>query len=109
MNSTIITEADAANFEREVINTPGLVLVDFHTPDCGPCRMMTPLLDELARERQGNLKIVKVDAAAHPSLAAQFRVSAMPTFILFEHGQPRRQIIGARSKKLFTAWIDGQN
>jgi thioredoxin-like negative regulator of GroEL len=47
--------------------------------------------------------------ASNQQLAAQFRVSAMPTFILFENGQPIRQIIGARSKKLFTAWVDGQN
>lgn len=103
------TEANTSNFDQLVLNASGTVLVDFHTPDCGPCRMMTPVLDELARERSSSLKIVKVDAADNPQLAAQFRVSAMPTFILFENGQPKRQIVGARSKKLFAAWIDGQN
>lgn len=103
------TEANASNFEQEVIRSTGPVLVDFHTPDCGPCRAMAPVLDEIAQERNGKLKIVKVDAAENQQLAAQFRVTAMPTFILFENGQPTRQIIGARSKKVFTAWIDGQN
>lgn len=103
------TEANASNFNQEVLDAAGVVVVDFHTPDCGPCRMMSPVLDELARERVGSVKIVKVDAADNPQLAAQFRVSAMPTFILFENGQPKRQIVGARSKKLFAAWIDGQN
>jgi thioredoxin 1 len=103
------TEANSINFQQEVLGHPGAVLVDFYTPDCGPCRQMAPLLDELAKERSGNLKVVKVDVAENQQLAAQFRVSAMPTFILFKEGQAQKQIIGARSKKIFTAWIDGQN
>ena len=102
-------EANSSNFEQEVLGSPGPVLVDFYTADCGPCRMMAPVLDELARERNGKLKIVKVDVAGSQQLAAQFRVSAMPTFILFENGQPQRQIIGARSKKSFAEWVDGRN
>ena len=102
-------EANSSNFEQEVIRSQGLVLVDFYAEKCGPCRAMAPVLEEIAQERNGSLKIVKVDAAENQQLAAQFRVTAMPTFILFENGQPQRQIIGARSKKLFTAWIDGKN
>jgi thioredoxin 1 len=105
----MVTEVNTTNFEQEVTASRGNVLVDFYTPDCSPCRAMAPVLDEIAKERNGNLKIVKVDVASNQQLAAQFRVSAMPTFILFENGQPIRQIIGARSKKLFTAWVDGQN
>ncbi len=103
------TPANSANFAQEVLASRNPVLVDFYTPDCGPCRMMAPLLDEIARERGDSLKIVKVDVAENQQLAAQFRVTAMPTFILFQNGQPQKQIVGARSKKLFTAWIDGQN
>jgi len=105
----MITEVDAASFDQEVLKSSGPVLVDFHTVDCSPCRAMAPVLNEMAQERGTALKIVKVDVANNQQLAAQFRVSAMPTFILFENGQPKRQIIGARSKKLFSAWIDGQN
>jgi thioredoxin 1 len=102
------TEATAANFAQEVLGSTTPVLVDFYTVDCSPCRAMAPLLDELGRERSGSLKIVKVDVANNQQLAAQFRVSAMPTFILFKGGQPQKQIVGARSKKIFTAWIDDQ-
>ncbi|HEX3800864.1 MAG TPA: thioredoxin family protein [Verrucomicrobiae bacterium] len=104
-----MTSATSENFGQEVLLSSGPVLVDFYTPDCGPCRAMAPLLDEISRERGDALKIVKVDAGENPQLAAQFRVTAMPTFILFQDGAPQRQIIGARSKKLFTAWIDGRN
>ena len=105
----MITEATSANFTSEVTNAAGPVLVDFYTNDCAPCRMMVPVLNELATERAGNLKIVKVDAAENAQLASQFRVTAMPTFILFQNGQPQKQVVGARSKKMFSAWIDGQN
>jgi thioredoxin 1 len=103
------TPANSANFAQEVLASRNPVLVDFYTPDCGPCRMMAPVLDEIARERGDSLKIVKVDVAENQQLAAQFRITAMPTFILFQNGQPQKQMVGARSKKLFTAWIDGQN
>jgi thioredoxin 1 len=103
------TEVNSANFEQEVLASAGPVLVDFYTSNCAPCRMMAPVLNELSLERAGQLKIVKVDAVENPQLTVQFRISAMPTFMLFEQGQVRRQIVGARSKKVFTAWIDGQS
>jgi thioredoxin 1 len=105
----MITEVTSASFENEVIRSTQPVVVDFYTQDCSPCRAMAPVLAELAVERGDSLKIVKVDVAENAPLAAQFRVSAMPTFILFQNGQPQRQVVGARSKKLFSAWIDGQN
>jgi thioredoxin 1 len=104
-----MTAANSANFASEVLAAKSPVLVDFYTQDCAPCRMMAPVLDEIARERGEALKIVKVDVNENQQLAAQFRVTAMPTFILFQNGQPQKQMVGARSKKLFTAWIDGQN
>lgn len=67
--------------------------------------MMTPVLEELATE-QSNLKIVKVDAAANNAFTANFRVSAVPTFVLFSNGQVKGQFTGARSKKNLLAWID---
>jgi thioredoxin 1 len=104
----MLTEANSASFEAEVTRAAVPVVVDFYTADCGPCRMMAPVLAEIATESNGQLKIVKVDVAENQQLAAQFGVSAMPTFILFQNGQPQRQIIGARSKKQFAAWIDGR-
>lgn len=99
------TIADGNDFDTEVIQQTGVVLVDFYTDGCGPCRMMMPTLEELAIE-QSNLKIVKVDAAANNVLAANFRVSAVPTFVLFNNGQVKGQFTGARSKKDLLAWID---
>src|SRR5579871_1261784 len=101
----MLQEVNAANFASEVTNSSTPVVVDFYTQNCGPCRAMAPVLAELATERAANLKIVKVDVEQNLQLASQFRVSAMPTFILFHGGVPQRQIVGARSKKLFAAWI----
>jgi thioredoxin 1 len=99
------TEANASSFENEVIKHPGRVLVDFYTPECGPCRFMTPLLEELGKDRP-RLKIVKIDVAQNAAVGAQFRVMAAPTFIIFDQGQPQKQITGSRSKKEFAAWLD---
>jgi thioredoxin 1 len=104
-----VIELDAASFEREVGSAAMPVLVDFYTPGCGPCRMMSPILDELVKERNGSLKVVKVDASEHRELAARFRISAIPTFVLFDKGQVQRQITGSRAKKAFVSWLDGQN
>ncbi len=98
---TIVDEND---FDAEVIKQTGVVLVDFYTDGCAPCRMMMPVLEELAIE-QSELKIVKVDAAANNALAANFRVSAVPTFVLFNNGQVKGQFTGARSKKNLIEWI----
>ena len=98
------TIADGYDFDAEVTKQTGVVLVDFYTDGCGPCRMMMPVLEELAIE-QSDFKIVKVDAATNYDLAANFRVSAVPTFVLFSHGQVKGQFTGARSKKNLLAWI----
>src|ERR1700722_5094103 len=96
---TMITEVTETSFAKEVTAAAGPVLVDFYTQDCGPCRMMAPVLNELATERGANLKIVKVDVAENAQLAAQYGVTAMPTFVLFQNGEVQKQIVGARSKK----------
>jgi thioredoxin 1 len=91
-------------FQAEVLKFPGTVLVDFYTDGCGPCRMMAPILEDVARE-QPDLKIVKIDAASDPELAASFRVSAVPTFLLFVGGEVRGQFVGMRSKKDLMSWL----
>jgi thioredoxin 1 len=99
-------ELNSANFEQEVTAHPGNVLVDFYTQSCSPCRMMAPILEEIAKEKQSDLKIGKVDAAEQAQLAATFRVSAVPTFVLFKNGQPLKQFVGMRSKKDLLTWIN---
>lgn len=103
------TEINSSNFEAEVIKHPGPVLVDFYTVGCAPCRIMAPILDEIAKERSGQLKVVKMDAGQSYELAAQFRLSGFPSFLLFKGGEVQKQITGSRSKKLFTAWLDEAN
>jgi len=98
-------EVTAEQFETEVIKHPGAVLVDFYTEDCSPCRMMTPILNELAAENSGRLKVAKIDVAANAELAARFRVSAVPTLLLFKNGQVVGQMMGLRSKKDLLVWV----
>lgn len=101
----MITIADWNTFESEVEKCAGTVLVDFYTDGCPPCRMMMPVLNELANERP-DVKFVKVDAASNTDAAVRFRVSAVPTFLLFTNGQVKGQFSGARSKKDLVSWID---
>jgi thioredoxin 1 len=107
--TNMIIELTKSEFETEVLGHSGDVLVDFFTPSCGPCRLMAPLLDEIAQEREGSLKIVKLDAGEHAQVAAQYRISAVPAFLLFRNGEVVKQRIGACSKKDLFTWIDAKN
>jgi thioredoxin 1 len=98
-------EATTEQFDAEVLRHSGAVLVDFYTEDCGPCRMMTPILTELAAENAERLKVVKIDVVANAELAARFRVSAVPTLLLFKNGQVVGQMMGLKSKKDLLAWV----
>jgi thioredoxin 1 len=98
------TEVTTEQFEKEVINHPGTVLVDFYTEDCAPCRMLTPILNELAAENSQRIKVAKIDVAANTELAARFRVATVPTLLLFKNGQVAGQMIGLKSKKDLLAW-----
>jgi thioredoxin 1 len=96
---------DSNAFEQEVAKQKGVVLVDFYTDGCPPCRMMAPVLEETSLER-ADVKIVKVNAAINTEVSSRYRVTAVPTFILFRDGEAKAQFIGARSKKDLLTWID---
>ena len=97
------TNGDAVNLD----DLKGkVVLVDFWAPWCGPCKMIAPLLDELATEYDGRVKIAKVNIDDHQNLAAQFRVSAIPTLLIFKNGQVVEQMVGAKSKRDLKASLD---
>ncbi|MBB6100146.1 thioredoxin 1 [Deinobacterium chartae] len=84
----------------------GLTLVDFWAPWCGPCRMIAPVLEELAEEYQGKVRITKLNVDENPETAMKFRVMSIPTLILFRDGQPIDTIVGAHPKRSFVAKFD---
>src|SRR3954454_6703069 len=100
--ANIVTLTDG-NFGAEVIKSPVPVLVDFWAEWCGPCKMVAPILDELATEYDNRIKIGKVDIDQCQALAAQYGIRAIPTLLIFSGGQVSDQIVGLRSKRDFKA------
>lgn len=101
----MVTQVNVTNFEHEVEAHPGRVLIDFYTPTCPPCRMFAPILDQIAAEQAGKLKVVKVDASEEGDLAAEFGITAVPTFVLLDKGVRKAQLTGAKPKKAFEQWL----
>lgn len=97
------TEVNEQSFEQEVIQAKGAVLVDFWAPWCGPCRMVGPVVDELAKEYAGKLKVVKVNTDEAPNIAGQYNIMSIPTLMIFKDGQRVDQIIGAQPKQAIAA------
>lgn len=86
-------------FKEEVLNDNGIVLVDFWAPWCGPCRMVGPVLEEIAREQSGKVKIAKVNIDEHPDLAETYNVMSIPTMLIFKKGQLVEGFVGAMPKQ----------
>jgi thioredoxin 1 len=101
----IVTLTDA-NFAQEVKQSTLPVLVDFWAEWCGPCKMIAPVLDELADEYDGKVKIGKVNIDEHQGIAAEYGIRAIPTLLLFKQGQVAEQIVGLRSKRDLKASFD---
>ena len=106
MAAANITTLTQANFPAEVLKSSVPVLVDFWAEWCGPCKMIAPVLDELAGEFDGRVKIGKVNIDEHQSLAVEYGIRAIPTLLVFKNGQVAEQIVGMRSKKDLKASLD---
>jgi thioredoxin 1 len=102
MTPTTVTDD---SFQAEVLESERPVVVDFWAAWCGPCRVMSPILEEIAQERD-DLRVVKVDTDANQRVAAEYGVLSMPTFMVFRDGAPVGQIVGARPKKRLLADLD---
>jgi thioredoxin 1 len=94
-NTTTVTNSD---WQTEVLEADTPVLVDFWAEWCGPCRMVSPIVEELAGEQAGKLKVVKLNVDDNPDIARQYRVMSIPTLMVFSGGDERKRIVGARGK-----------
>ncbi len=107
MSKDVVVITDA-NFDTEVskLNIP--VLVDFWASWCGPCRQLTPVIDELAKEYKGKIKVGKLNTEENNDIPAKFGITAIPTIILFRNGQAVNKMVGVKSKKDLKAVLDAQ-
>ena len=106
MDNSATFNLDESNFDREVTHSDKPVIVDFWAEWCGPCKMIAPLLDEVAREKAGAVKIGKVNVDENQSLSFKYNIRAIPALLFFKNGQLRDQVTGVMSKRDLLSRID---
>ena len=106
--SDFITNVSDASFEADVIKADGPVLVDYWAEWCGPCKMIAPILDEVAVSYEGKLQVAKMNVDENRDIPAKFGIRGIPTLMLFKGGQLAATKVGAMSKAQLTAFIDQQ-
>jgi len=104
----MVVELNGKNFEKEVLQSKLPVLVDFWASWCGPCRILSPTVEELSKEYEGRVKFAKVNVDDERELSAKYGIMSIPTLILFKNGKSVDSSIGARPKAALKAWLDGK-
>lgn len=99
-------KADSQSWDKEVLQAKGLVMVDFWAAWCGPCQMVAPVVDELAKEYDGRLNVFKLNTDENPEVAGRYQIMGIPTLLFFKEGKAVDKIVGAASKKQFKDKID---
>lgn len=106
MSSPLTVNVSDASFEAEVIASTTPVLVDFWAPWCPPCRMLGPVMDEIAAEKEGVAKIVKINVDENQELAKRFKVQSIPLLLFFKGGELKDQLLGAANKKTLLSKLE---
>jgi thioredoxin 1 len=101
-----IIELNTTNFKQEVLRAAGPVVVDFYAPWCGPCKMLAPLLEQLAGELSGRVKFAKANVDDMPDVAADYGITGVPTLMLFRDGKNVDQMAGMSSARQLKAWLE---
>jgi len=99
-------KVEESSWDAEVMKAPSLVMVDFWAVWCGPCQMVAPIVEELATEYAGKLRVMKLNTDENPEIAGRYQVMSIPTILFFRNGQVVEKLIGARPKRQFKEVID---
>jgi thioredoxin 1 len=101
-----VFEVTSSNWDNEVLKAQGLVMIDFWAAWCGPCRMISPTVEELAKEYGGKIKVMKLNTDENPEIASRYKIMGIPTVIFFKDGNMLDQIVGVVQKQQLKAKID---
>jgi len=104
-SANVVTVTDS-NFDQEVLKSSTPVLVDFWAEWCSPCKMIAPILDEVADEKIGKLKVAKVNVEQSPQVSGRFQIRSIPTLLFFKNGEVKEQVVGMTSKRDLLAKAD---
>ena len=108
MSSQLIKHVSDASFDADVLQSGTPVLVDYWAEWCGPCKMIAPILDEIARDYEGRLQVVKVNVDENQTVPSKYGIRGIPTLMLFKNGAPVDTKVGALSKSQLTAFLDSK-
>jgi thioredoxin 1 len=106
MKMSNVAAVTTNNFENEVLKSSSPVLVDFWAAWCGPCRMVAPVIDQLAEQYSGKVKVVKLNVDENPEIAEKYQILSIPTVYLFKNGSKAEEMVGARPKQSFEEMIN---